>query len=322
MNRKSRSFIMVLLAVVFLLGINLAAEASPVILEIPAEVEIAEGKFSLLDLGTVSGGTAVQRSYLAEISLGAAPLAGRERILTRKYLQFLLDGRKLGQVIQLHMGEQVLVRTEGTCFTALMIETAIKLKLAQAETLATERWVELRNLPETIWLTKGNWRIEVELAEELPVVGTTLFKVIFISEEEPAKIVNISGKLRAKGKVWRSRKNLPRHSSLLVTDFEMVLEELKTGAEHLGPFPENHRNISMVRVGDVLQDRVIQEHPLVAKNSQVTVLLKDGPVELRLLSEAKSDGWQGDLIKLTNLDSKQGFMGRVIGKGLVEVLVR
>lgn len=306
-----------------LIGLSpvLAEVSEPLILKIPSEVELTKDTYTIADLGTMSGGTKAERLALNEIKLGAAPLPGQQRILTKNYLQSLVQARGFQRLPKILMQETVIVRTASVKITKDEIAQIITEKFKTLPTLAERRDLELLNVPEIVWLTKGEWRAEVEIAGNVPTIGNILFRVNFIRGSEVLRVLHVNGKISAVGRIWRVKGNLPRYTNLTAENFERIEQPLKSGDEYLGEI-EGYRNIGQLRDGDILKKRHLQQQPLVNKNSMVTVTVIDGAVKIEMQALAENDGWLGDYVRLKNNDSKKGFSGQVIGKNAVEVLLK
>ena len=58
---------------------------------------------------------------------------------------------------------------------------------------------------------------------------------------------------------------------------------------------------------------------LVRQRDLVKVAARAGSLWVTALAEAQQDGREGDRVRVRNVDSKKEIVGRVIGRGLVEV---
>lgn len=291
------------------------------IIEIPSDVVVIGTEFTLGDLGRLSGGTATDRTLAANIKLGQTPTPGRVRVLGRDYLQSLVGQYRFSRPVKLVMGPQVSVRVDAARITGMTIQKAIEAQLGSLPEGITERWLELRSLPEEIWLSQGEWRVEVESVGTVPMAGTVAFKVT-LSNGQENKILNLSGKVRAKAVVYRANRELPVHTVLEAADFDPVTEELQQGGEIFGIFPSGFRNTMTLRKGQLLQQRHCQAVPLVHKGAEVTVIIRGATFEIKITGLARVDGWLNQRIQVMNPESRKIFMGKVIARDTVEVIVR
>lgn len=309
------------------MGILLMAAGSPVQaeapfwVEIPDEVVVSGLRFGLSDLGKVIGGSEADRKILETISFGTPPAPGQVRVFDRKYLQLIVNGYRFQQIPELKMGERVIVRTEAVGIPGTQIQAAINRLIVTKNPGIVERWVELRNVPSTVWLAKGKWDVQAVPAGELPLVGNAVFKVTITNGAE-TKTINIGGQIRAKALVYRSKRTLPRYTNVSGDEFEQVTMELRTGREFVGELPGRCRNLTVIREGEILLKHQLEETPLVIKGQPVIIAVRQENFEIRIMGTACADGWMGDAVKILNPDSKKIFTGRVIDKDTVEVIVQ
>jgi flagella basal body P-ring formation protein FlgA len=289
-------------------------------LEIPAEIVVPGPKITMADLGRLSGAGEAELRFLQGIGLGMAPPPGAERVFNRSYLEFVLRQHPQRQELRLKMGEKVVVRIESFHIKGSELAAVIEGLLPPKPPGVTRQWVEYRNLPEELWLAKGDWKVEAASVGKIPELGRTLFKVK-LSNGAASKEMNIAAVIKKTALVYRVIRNIPFHTGLNPADFEKAEVTLVNGKEYVGDFPEGYRNIRAFRSGQILEDGAIQPVPLVQKGMEVTVLARGNGVEISLRGIAKKDGWLGDRIVLANPVSKKEFKGRVTGKSCVEVAI-
>jgi flagella basal body P-ring formation protein FlgA len=201
-----------------------------------------------------------------------------------------------------------------------MIETAIRELIEKAKVDGVERWIEIRNAPEEIWLPQGQWEISAETVSRLPLTGKALFKVS-ITNGSMKKDIHISGELHAKAFIYRAVYDIPGHQSLKPEDFSAEKVELR-GQEYIGKLPERIRSTTRIRKGEILLEKQFEMAPLVNKDSTVTVLIRNTDFEIKLTGIARTDGWLDQKIIIMNPVSKKSFTGRVIGIDTVEVIAK
>jgi len=311
------------LCMMFLLMVagGLVHAEAPFMVVIPDEVVVSGPRFGLGDMGKIVGGSEADRKLLDTISFGAPPAPGQTRVFDRKYLQWIVNGYRFQQVPELKMGERVVVRAAAVSVSGTQIQAAIERLIAIEKNGVVERWVELRNVPSNIWLSPGKWEIQAAPTGELPLVGSVVFKVTLTNGQE-TKAIHISGRVRTKAVVYRSKRTLPRHTLLSEEEFEKITMELRSGKEFVGEWPGRCRNLTVIREGDILMGHQLEEAPLVMKDQPVVVVVRHENFEIRIMGTACDDGWLGDAINIVNTVSKKRVTGRVIDKDTVEVIVQ
>lgn len=318
MNRYHSIIILLILIILSISGSVVADSA--LILEIPEEVILSSQKFDLGDLGVIRGGSEADRKLLEKISLGSVPPPGQVRIFSRTYLQLLLNNYTFTKRPDLQMGNQVTVRAEAFCLQRSAIERVVWDLVQTTRVDGVERWIELENLPEVIWLPQGKWHIKAEPIGQIPLVGRALFKVT-ITDSGNSKDINVSGEVHAKAFIYRAIRNVPSRFSLKPEDFVLEKAELD-GREFIGKLPDRIRSTTAIRKGKILFTKQFEESPLVNKGSIVTVIIKDGDFEINLTGIARTEGWLDQKILIMNPVSKKCFAGRVTGIDTVEVTMK
>lgn len=316
-------YILWLLSLILLIGTPAFAVSTgsgfPVVsLEIPPSVTVSGSVLYLSDLGVVRGGQSDVSEYLKQVELGPIPLPGQQRVLSRDYLNSLLKQYRFPFMIELEMDDEVVVKSLAVSIDGESIKKSIEALVLEKKPHYLKRWVELRNIPEKILLSPGEWKIEVFFAGNPMEVGPVLFKVVLKKGTE-SRVLNISGKIRATALVYRALRNISYQSVINPSDFELVEMELENGKEFLGDIQSGSRTIKLIKQGEVLRRDWIQPLPLVSKDQQVKVTVKDENVAISILGIAKTDGWLGDEIMITNPLSHKIFKARVIGNGIVEL---
>ncbi len=285
-------------------------------LTIPAEVTVAGPQIRLMDIAGVSGADAIDYQTLEKISLGSVPAPGQVRTISKSYLDFQLRQRSLRLGFQLEMGSAVRVRGAATNISGTTIAAAITAQLSAKPGLT--RWIELKNLPEMLWLTPGDWKLTASPLGEMPEVGNALFQVILENGPE-RKTLNISGKIHGRARLYRVSRALPKAALLEEGDLIPVEQELVYGNEYYGQIT-GWRCTRPLRAGTVLRLSDIQPVPLIAKGQTVKTLIRVDAVEIVIEGIANADGWLGDQIAVVNPSSKKMFQASVSGPGTAEVI--
>jgi flagella basal body P-ring formation protein FlgA len=294
------------------------SEIATITFEIPEMATIGGPKIFLNDLGKVSSGPNNVSDYLKQVDLGAVPAPGQVRSFSREYLNSIIRQYKFPVVINLQMGERVVVKSMAACVQGTEVEKVIQNLITEENPHLIKKWVELRNVPEVLWLSQGDWKIIAFPIGNLPEVGNALFKVILTKGKE-TKTINISGKIKATAQVYRALRNISHQALINQTDFELVAMELANGRELMGEIPNQTRSTKLIKQGEILRSDWVQPIPLVCKDHQVKVIVKDENVVIKIIGIAKFDGWLGDEILIMNPVSNKIFKAKVKGNGVVEV---
>lgn len=118
-----------------------------------------------------------------------------------------------------------------------------------------------------------------------------------------------------------AKTTIPSGSSLtndvisLDTRYSNIPEDALTKAEGWD-FMELNRNII---AGAILRQRHLRKAKLVRRNDPITITIKNSSLEIVTSGTSLQDGYYGQRIKVINLESGRSILGKVIGRGEVEV---
>ena len=118
-----------------------------------------------------------------------------------------------------------------------------------------------------------------------------------------------------------AKTTIPSGSSLtneiisLDTRYSNIPEDALTKAEGWD-FMELNRNII---AGEILRQRHLRKAKLVRRNDPVTITIRNASLEIVTSGTSLQDGYYGQRIKVINLESGRSILGKVIGRGEVEV---
>jgi flagellar basal body P-ring formation protein FlgA len=77
---------------------------------------------------------------------------------------------------------------------------------------------------------------------------------------------------------------------------------------------------SRVRAGECLKEQMVTEPPLILKGDRVKIMARADRLSVSTMGIAKADGARGDQIRVENPVSEKTVVGRVMDRGVVEVL--
>ena len=136
------------------------------------------------------------------------------------------------------------------------------------------------------------WKIYVPVKvlefQEVAVVSRSLIRVDTLQE----------------GDIDMQRRDVSRLGQRFITDY----------SEFLG-----YRVRQAASEGKVLQASMLSIPELVKRGEKVTLLASGGGIEIRMVGEALSNGGQGGVIRVRNVNSKRIVEGEVISRGVVLV---
>lgn len=122
-----------------------------------------------------------------------------------------------------------------------------------------------------------------------------------------------------------AKRALPRGHVLAADDLTVEQRDVSRLAGGYLSRPEDVAGRKLARQlvsGSVLAPAVLETEVLVRRGQSVTLLVADGPLNVRMAGEALMDGVLDQRIRVTNLASRRTVEGLVRSPELVEVLIR
>ncbi len=140
--------------------------------------------------------------------------------------------------------------------------------------------------------------------------------------DEAGWSIYVPAKIRVFGPVVVIRQPLARGTVLAAKDLQLV--ERNLSALPYGYYVDPKPVIGMLAkrtlaANSVLTPQMLKTPTLVKRGQRVTLIGESGPLTVRMVGEALSDGGQGDLIRIRTDGSKRVIDGTIISKGVIKV---
>ncbi|MCL4516879.1 MAG: flagellar basal body P-ring formation chaperone FlgA [Firmicutes bacterium] len=294
---------------------------------IPETAQVLGPDLSLGEIGEIRGASR-EAELLRRLPLGPAALPGETRridlgFLVARIRQAGIDPRR----ILLQAPQVVSVTTEGV---VLGREEAGRYLAAEIQKLlpypAGDIAFELTIWPERLKVPRGEiaFRIKASEAQLSRAVSSGSFVALadLVVAGRSFKTFSIRGRLKVLGPVAAARVALPRHRRIEESD--LVIEKRLLSSVPASPVTSAEKAVGMrttrlVKQGQPLTLGLLEKLPEVARGETVTVVATVGAVAVNVLAVALQDGWEGQVIRVQNPDSKKVFTARVMGERLVRV---
>jgi flagella basal body P-ring formation protein FlgA len=155
------------------------------------------------------------------------------------------------------------------------------------------------------------------------IIGSSRFSLIGRIDNQVVKNFSVRGCLEALAQVAVARVNLQRDDIITETQFHMDLLDLSTlKTPCLQPTQVvGKKLLRNINAGTVIDLAFIEIPPVVKKGAAVKIISRKNGLELTATGIAKTDGQQGQVIKVTNTSSAKDIFCRVTAPGLVEVQI-
>lgn len=195
----------------------------------------------------------------------------------------------------------------------------------QLKSTHAEMFVEYRSLPKEIQLKKGNYLLCVSTSKALPKKGYAGITVEIRNGKNTERVVLCSVIIRTFDDVLVTTKEIAKHEVIEVStlikqriETTMLNEECAISADQL----LGVRATRIIQANSAIKISMIEQIPLVQQKELVTLRVISKNITIETSGIAKDEGRFGDEIKVLRAGSREYVLGKVVGKQIVEIVVR
>jgi len=262
---------------------------------------------------------------LAVQAVAASPDAGDTIALdTRTIIHKLGQGGTGTDDIQWGGAQTVTVSRQGVTITPKIVQKIIDGFLA-------EHGKELSGIscsftptdpppPFTVPTGELGWEV---IPSNPGIIGSTRFSLIGRINNQVVKNFSVRGTLKALAPVIVAASNLRRDD--LITEAQIRLESMDISTLR-APCRQKDQVIGKkvlraIKAGTAIELAHVDFPPVIQKGALVKILGRNNGLELTATGIAKTDGKEGEIIKVKNVSSEKEIFCRVTAPGLVEVQI-
>ena len=315
-----------LLALFFLpaVGFSSAGSVKTSIQMLPG-VTVENDTIILGDIAIVKGEDPLFVADLETLVVGRAPLPGKSRQIDAVYVMLRLKqkGILLDQIALKETGQTKVLRGS-TLVDSGQIKDIIRDALHQEDLFQGRRaMVKDIRVAGDLVVPSGNISYRVEFAKKsirsnkIPVSVSVLVNGKHYRKIWGTLVVDIFQEVVVLSNTLR------RHQRITSEDIESV-------AMNLSDIPQNailsdedilgKRVTKSLLSGTVLRTDIVELPPLVKRGDVITISAAAGALQVTALGKAKSNGHQGERIKVVNIDTKKELYGFVVDAKTVQVV--
>ena len=172
----------------------------------------------------------------------------------------------------------------------------------------------------SVILPKGRLSYRV-IPSAFPLYRSRSFNITFSIDGRVEKNLAVRGNLNARAPVVVATSDIPRGTLLSADDIRVVTKDLNKLRD---PCFEPHQLLGQkvkrsLRKGAPIEKSMVDFPPLVKRGEIITVAAISGGLKITATGIAKSNGQEGDTIRVKNSGSGKEILCKVIGPGLVAV---
>ena len=279
----------------------------------------------LADIATLHGSDAAMVAKLASLVVGRAPLPGKTRKIDAAYVALRLKQRGIpkGQVTLNRTAETTMVRSS-THIGREEIQAAVRDALHDRDLFQGRHGIIKDILvPKDITAPTGDISYKVKFPENRSVASTIPVSVSVFVDGVYYRKVWATLKAEVLQEVVVLKHAMRRHQRI-------TAENIKRISINLADVPQNaitaDQDIFGKRVtksllpGTVLRTDTIELPPLIKRGDVVILKAASEVLQVTALGQAKSNGQQGERIKIVNIDTKKELYGYVVDAKTVRIV--
>ena len=262
---------------------------------------------------------------LAGLTVATSPDAGEKIILdTQGIIRKLSQGGTTSDNIQWGGAQTVTVSRQGVTITPKIVQSII-------DAFLTEHSKELSGVscsftptdpPSAFIVPTGELKWEVTPSNP-NIIGSTRFSLIGRIDNQVIKNFSVRGTLKAMAPVVVATTNLRRDD--LITEGQIRMESMDISAIRAPCLQKDQvigkKVLRAIKAGTAIELANVEFPPVVKKGALVKILAHRNGIELTATGIAKTDGKEGQIIKVKNVSSAKEIFCRVTAPGLVEVQI-
>jgi len=295
------------------------------IINMQTRVTVANDSILLGDIAIIRGPDTVFVADLNALVVGRAPLPGKSRQINAAYVAMRLrqKGISINQVALNETTTTTVVR-DSTFVSRKQIEDAIREALDQEDFFQGRRGVvrDIRVNSDLV-VPSGNVSYGVKFTEKPIRSNRVLASVsVYVNGKHYRKIwgtivADILQEVMVLSKTMRRHQRITREDIQLVA---MNLTDIPHNAITVDQDILGKRVTKSLLSGTVLRTDIVELPPLVKRGDVVTIAAESGVLQVTALGKAKSNGRQGERIKVLNIDTQKELYGFVVDAKTVKVV--
>lgn len=298
--------------------------AARVLISLPAQVQVDNPVLRLGDVAQISGDEPERQAALAEIRLGGSPLAGSHLQLTPELLTMRLQAAGADLTgIEWQVPPVVTVTAVAQQVTGeQLVAAAVQLIQQATKGMGGEVVTQPVLVPQDVQVPRGELRLQATLPYGIRYnIPTQVMVTVLVDGRQAAKSTVRLDVQCYQQIVVTAR---PLMAKDVLTADALRTERLAIGRLRPGYQIDVQKLVGLsvkrpVAPGTVLTNDMVAKPTLVKRGTLVTILAKQGALEVSATGQALQDGTEGQLIRVQNTLSKKIIAATVVDAATVQV---
>ena len=278
---------------------------------------VSEERIFLSDITDLSNLDETLRSTVENVLIGASPLPGRSREITKVLVKTRLKRKKLDKKIFLTGAERVTIERVYNSISGGMLSEMLRQFVRDKFTEVVKNLeVEVINPPNEIIMPTDKTNLWFEIPLGKISRGRSVIHVVVNSGNNRTKKIPISVMVRTFQDVLVSSHQLYRNSSIGADDVRIEMRETTNlGRERqISTLDEITDKILIrgVSANRILRNDMFRVPPLVARGAQLNLVVKTKNLVVQTKGLARQEGGLNQFIEVQPLPSGKTIMAKII----------
>lgn len=262
---------------------------------------------------------------LASQSIGQAPAPGETVVLRAQDIkQYLTSGQTLPDDISWSGSATITISRTGMVVGPERVQALIAEFISSNSQNLPKADITFvpSALPLPFTLPKGDLSCQV-IPSNPNILGSSRFSMIFKVDNRVVKNMSVRGRTEALAMVAVAAQPLkkglilgPQHLRMATLDISDLVNPALDAKDLLGM-----QLTRGLQTDAPVLAAMVENLPVVKRGEQVKIAIKSGSLQLTATGLAYNDGKLDQMIKVQNISSSKIILGRVVGPGLVEVML-
>jgi flagellar basal body P-ring formation protein FlgA len=306
------------------------SEAGPVVVTLRASASVTASPVCIGNVASLSGGSADLRSRIAGLDLADRPVRSKPLALLSELVAYRIQVAGIERSRFRMKGAAIVEVSPGANLTEDdFLQAARDALVDRFPGRAADVIVSLAQVPGVPQVTlapRDEVRLEAEPREPSNVPGRCRVDVALLVNGERLGVVPVSVDVKVYQMIAVAARRVEDGETLGEENVRFERRAIEAMGSSLTPkdVAGGRKARRTLAAGQVIPQAAVEplnaDNPVLVKQRDLVKLVaRVGNLRVTALGESQQDGRDGDRIRVRNVDSKKEIVGRVAGRGLVEV---
>jgi len=307
----------------FLLFICAPASADTVI-TMKGAVEVDGSQVRLGDVATIEGVPPAEAKEMAQLALASAPKPGRSKEIDRDYMLAKLHQQGYPVRQMLFQGPRSSMATRSAqSIDSEMLEAKLRSSIESSMPWkAADTVIDIQPPADVLALPTGKIDVRFEPDNDYRYVGDETFRTTVAVDGNPCKTLYLRASVHPFEHVAVAVRDIKRGDPIQDGDFAMVRKDLAELSDGFFTDRAAIRGLIAARTisaGSAISLRCVDRPVVIKRGKIVTAEVAGRGFRVTAIVKAMDNGRVGDVVRLTNVDSRKILTGEVADENIVMV---